>query len=107
MAPSKPTSSSTKETIKNVAPAPTEGDTDGSGLAPGKGEEVGEGKEKEKGGNGGKGGEKKTLRQIAMDKLDENPSQLGDPISLKAETSASEPTDQDRGAKGGSGKSKL
>lgn len=53
----------------------------------------------------GKGeGEHKTLRQIAMDKLDENPSQLGDPISLKAETSDSEPTDQDRGA---GGKSKL
>lgn len=42
-----------------------------------------------------------------MDKLDENPSQLGDPISLKAETAESEPTDQDRGSKGMGGKSKL
>jgi hypothetical protein len=40
-----------------------------------------------------------------MQKLDENPSQLGDPISLKAETADSGPTDQDRGA--GGAKSKL
>ncbi|KAI9725864.1 MAG: hypothetical protein M1828_002493 [Chrysothrix sp. TS-e1954] len=30
-----------------------------------------------------------------------NPSQLGDPISLKAETADSSPTEHDRGAKGG------
>jgi hypothetical protein len=40
-----------------------------------------------------------------MQKIEENPSQLGDPVSLKAETADSEPTDQDRGA--GSGRSKL
>jgi hypothetical protein len=34
-----------------------------------------------------------------------NPSQLGDPVSLKAEAADSEPTDQDRGA--GKTKSKL
>jgi hypothetical protein len=34
-----------------------------------------------------------------MQKLDENPSQLGDPVSLKAEKADSEPTDQDRGAR--------
>ncbi|TVY65571.1 hypothetical protein LSUE1_G010091 [Lachnellula suecica] len=65
----------TKE-IKNIAPSPTEGDES-------------------------KGG--KTLRQKAMQKLEENPSQLGDPVSLKAETADSEPTENDRGA----GKSKL
>lgn len=43
-----------------------------------------------------------------MDKLQENPSQLGDPVSLKAETADSEPTDEDRGAAAGkNGKSKL
>jgi len=72
--------------VKKVAPAPTEGDQDGGA---------------------GKDG-KKTLRQRAMDKLEENPSQLGDPVSLKAETADSEPTDEDRGAGGSkSGRSKL
>ncbi|CZT09778.1 hypothetical protein WAI453_007017 [Rhynchosporium graminicola] len=92
--------SQAKATIQKVAPAPTEGQTDGRGVS---GAEM-----KGQGGEKGEGeGGKKTLRQIAMGKLDENPSQLGDPISLKAETSDSEPTDQDRGARGGSGKSKL
>jgi hypothetical protein len=52
---------------------------------------------------------KKSLKDLAK----ENPTQLGDPVSLKAETSDHEPTDQDRGAKGkegdlaGAPKSKL
>ena len=49
----------------------------------------------------------KTLRQRAMEKLQENPSQLGDPVSLKAETADSEPTENDRGAWGTAGKSKI
>lgn len=43
----------------------------------------------------------KPLRQLAAEKLHgkgSNPSQLGDPISLKAETANSAPTDNDRGA---------
>ena len=31
-------------------------------------------------------------------KMKKNPSQLGDPVSLKAETSTREPTEDDRGA---------
>lgn len=42
---------------------------------------------------------KKSLKELAK----ENPTQLGDPVSLKAETSDHEPTDQDRGAKGKDG----
>ncbi|TKA24982.1 hypothetical protein B0A50_06080 [Salinomyces thailandicus] len=43
----------------------------------------------------------KSLKQIAQDKMDSgNPSQLGDPVSLKAETSHNEPTKDDRGALG-------
>ena len=38
--------------------------------------------------------EHKTLKELA------NPTQLGDPVSLKAEAADSEPTDQDRGAGG-------
>ena len=38
---------------------------------------------------------KKSLKEVAKG----NPTQLGDPVSLKAETSDHEPTDQDRGAK--------
>jgi hypothetical protein len=68
---------------RNVAPAPTEGDHDRKQ----------------------RNGEHKTLRQRAMEKLDENPSQLGDPVSLKAETADSRPMEHDRGAAGG--KSKL
>ncbi|PMD33667.1 hypothetical protein L207DRAFT_571151 [Hyaloscypha variabilis F] len=78
----------TKKNIKTVAPSPTEGDS-----------------ESKNGGSGGSG--HKTLRQRAIDKLEENPSQLGDPVSLKAETTNSEPTENDRGAKGKAGKSKL
>ena len=78
-------SANPKQDIKKIAPSPTEGDADG----------------KQKG-NGGDG--HKTLRQRAMDKLEENPSQLGDPVSLKAETADSHPTDNDMGA---AGKSKL
>jgi len=43
----------------------------------------------------------KTLKEIAQDKLNNgNASQLGDPVSMKAETADSHPTEQDRGAKG-------
>jgi len=42
-----------------------------------------------------------------MDKLEDNPSQLGDPVSLKAETADSEPTENDRGTRRTVGKSKL
>lgn len=68
------------------APAPTEGDLD-----------------KQEGGG-------KSLKDIAQQKINKgNPSQLGDPVSLKAETSNNEPTDQDRGALGASknGKPKM
>jgi hypothetical protein len=41
----------------------------------------------------------KSLKDLAK----RNPTQLGDPVSLKAETSDHEPTDQDRGAKGKGG----
>lgn len=44
----------------------------------------------------GKG--EKTLKQRAEEKLDKNPSQLGDPVSMKAETSNTEVTRDDRGA---------
>lgn len=50
--------------------------------------------------NGG-GGEGETLREKAAKKLhgpDANPSQLGDPISLKNETTDRIPTDGERGA---------
>ncbi|KAI4123042.1 MAG: hypothetical protein LQ347_006297 [Umbilicaria vellea] len=40
---------------------------------------------------------KKSLKELAM----ENPTLLGDPVSLKAETADSSPTDQDRGASSG------
>jgi hypothetical protein len=36
----------------------------------------------------------KSLKKLAK----ENPTQLGDPVSLKAETSNTEPTENDRGA---------
>ncbi|KAI5370132.1 hypothetical protein Slin15195_G010100 [Septoria linicola] len=68
------------------APAPTEGDLD-------------------------KEDDGKSLKQIAQQKINKgNPTQLGDPVSLKAETSQTEPTDQDRGALGtskSSGKPKM
>lgn len=47
------------------------------------------------------GSDKKSLKELAEDKLKSgNASQLGDPVSLKAEAADSEPTDQDRGARG-------
>ncbi|KAF2173335.1 hypothetical protein M409DRAFT_17275 [Zasmidium cellare ATCC 36951] len=36
-----------------------------------------------------------------------NPTLLGDPVSLRAETSNTEPTEHDRGAKGSDGKKSL
>jgi hypothetical protein len=53
--------------------------------------------------------ETKSLKESMEAKLKSNPSALGDPVSLKAETSDSEPTADDRGALGTSrtGKSKL
>jgi len=74
-------SPSSLKDIKNITPAPTEGDADKKG----------------------KGKSEGTLRQKALQKLQENPSQLGDPVSLKAETADSQPTENDRGA----GKPKL
>lgn len=66
---------------------------------------------------GAKGDEKqddkrdnKSLKQRAQEKLNTNPSQLGDPVSLKAETSDTEVTADDRGARGtrgSSGKPKM
>lgn len=41
----------------------------------------------------------KSLKDVAQ----ENPSQLGDPVSLKAETSNTKPTADDTGAKAGKG----
>ncbi|KAE8448347.1 hypothetical protein EG329_009591 [Mollisiaceae sp. DMI_Dod_QoI] len=79
---------SVKDHLQNTAPAPTEGDTVGKGK---RGDEQGH----------------QTLRQKAMQKLGENPSQLGDPVSLKAEKADSRPTDQDKGAARNEGKSKL
>lgn len=52
---------------------------------------------------GGGNGEHKTLKEVAQGT---NASQLGDPVSLKAETADSEPTENDRPVTGG-GKSKL
>lgn len=79
--------SNTQTSVNAIVPVPTEGDIDKKG----KGKGDGEGHQ--------------TLRQKAMQKLEENPSQLGDPVSLKAEKVGSSPTDQDLGAK--DGKSKL
>ncbi|KAJ9627751.1 hypothetical protein H2203_002964 [Taxawa tesnikishii (nom. ined.)] len=41
----------------------------------------------------------KPLKEVAQDA--QNRSQLGDPVSLKAETSKGSPTNQDKGAQGG------
>ncbi|KAK3651221.1 hypothetical protein LTR56_002079 [Elasticomyces elasticus] len=38
----------------------------------------------------------KSLKQIAKETQSAAPSQLGDPVSLKAETSDSQPTEQDK-----------
>ncbi|KAG9517263.1 hypothetical protein KCU99_g7722, partial [Aureobasidium melanogenum] len=45
----------------------------------------------------------KSLKDTAKD----NPSQLGDPVSLKAETSNTEPTEKDRPNKSGDGHKSL
>jgi hypothetical protein len=45
--------------------------------------------------------------QRAIEKLEENSSQLGDPVSLKAETADPEPMEDDRVTEGKAGKSKL
>ncbi|KAF2139630.1 uncharacterized protein K452DRAFT_320270 [Aplosporella prunicola CBS 121167] len=50
----------------------------------------------------------KPLRQLAAEKLHgkgSNPSQLGDPVSLKAEAADSHPTDQDLGSRGSNNES--
>ena len=49
----------------------------------------------------------KSLKTIALEKNDNNPSQLGDPVSLKAETADSHPTPDDTGAKDGGEKKTL
>lgn len=41
----------------------------------------------------------KSLKDIALEENDKNPSQLGDPVSLKAEAADSKPTPDDMGAK--------
>jgi hypothetical protein len=41
----------------------------------------------------------KSLKDIAREKNEKNPSQLGDPVSLKAEAADSKPTPDDTGAK--------
>lgn len=70
----------------------------------------GTGKSAQKESNGKAGNErtggpegKGSLKDAAM----KNPTAMGDPVSLKAEKSDSEPTEHDRGHKGGAGKSKL
>jgi hypothetical protein len=118
-----PKTSGTKNEIKTTAPAPTEGDLGSNAITPaesksqakGKGTENSNrnedgntrvGKEKSALGDGGTGGHadgKKTLRERAMETLEGNPSQLGDPVSLKAEKGHSEPTGGDTGAEGGGG----
>ncbi|KAK5733462.1 hypothetical protein LTR17_009707 [Elasticomyces elasticus] len=47
----------------------------------------------------------KFLKQIAKETQSAAPSQLGDPVSLKAETSNSQPTEQDKPNKDGEHKS--
>ncbi|KAK4547274.1 hypothetical protein LTR36_000929 [Oleoguttula mirabilis] len=42
----------------------------------------------------------RSLKEVAQDKMKTNPSMLGDPVSLKAETSNNEPTKDDRGTLG-------
>ena len=62
----------------NKAPTPTEGDTEKPTDRKGE----------------GNAGQKKSLKELA----ESNPTALGDPVSLKAETSDTEPTNDDRGA---------
>jgi len=52
--------------------------------------------EKERKRTGGTSEGKKSLAEAAMS----NPTLLGDPVSLKAEKSSSQPTEQDRGTRG-------
>ena len=40
--------------------------------------------------------DRQSLKDLAQEKSKTNPTQLGDPISLKAETSDNEPTENDR-----------
>ncbi|KAK5709093.1 hypothetical protein LTR17_020092 [Elasticomyces elasticus] len=47
----------------------------------------------------------KSLKQIAKETQSAAPCQLGDPVSLKAETSDSQPTEQDKPNKDGEHKS--
>ncbi|KAK3621394.1 hypothetical protein LTR56_016002 [Elasticomyces elasticus] len=47
----------------------------------------------------------KSLKQVAKETQSAAPSQLGDPVSLKAETSDSQPTEQDKPNKDGEHKS--
>ena len=88
----KPEDSYASSSAPVAAPAPTESDTDsGSGSVKGSGKE-------------------ETLRDKAEKKLHgegANPSQLGDPVSLKAENSDHIPNDEEGGAKGKRKDSKL
>ncbi|KAH7368774.1 hypothetical protein B0T11DRAFT_277612 [Plectosphaerella cucumerina] len=83
-----------KAQLGNITP--TEGDQDSSspGFKPVKGVNS-DGSEVK--------GKPTRLKELAQDKLDGktgNPSQLGDPISLKAETNDYEPEETERGADG-------
>ena len=49
----------------------------------------------------------KSLASITREKNSKDPSQIGDPVSLKAETSDSKPTPDDTGAKSDSGNATL
>ncbi|TDZ19368.1 hypothetical protein Cob_v007561 [Colletotrichum orbiculare MAFF 240422] len=86
---------------------PTEGDQgaqSGSSGGPPKG--PGAAGQKNSDGSPVQDTDKRRLKEIAKDKLEGgNPSQLGDPISLKAETSDTEPTGKADGQR--SEKSKL
>ena len=62
----------------NKAPTPTEGDSEKPTNREGE----------------GNGKQKKSLKEMA----ESNPTALGDPVSLKAEKSDTEPTNDDRGA---------
>ncbi|KAL9620299.1 MAG: hypothetical protein Q9160_005198 [Pyrenula sp. 1 TL-2023] len=74
-----------------MAPAPTEADIPAS-----------ESQEKD---TGVREGEGKSLKQRAEEKLKQNPTALGDPTSLKAETSENVPTREEEGG-GGQGAKK-
>ncbi|KAK6948895.1 hypothetical protein Daesc_008966 [Daldinia eschscholtzii] len=77
---------------------PTEGEEGAAGSSQTPSRDSKRGSNKSKGDEAGDG---ETLREKAAKKLqgpDANPSQLGDPISLKAETSDDIPTDREEGA---------